>query len=84
LLLKVFLGNGPLLLRFHGIVLLLKVFLGNGPLLLRSHGSVLLLKVFLGNGPLLLLLSLWELNNYHVFVVAEVCVPFVAVAQRYT
>jgi hypothetical protein len=41
-------------------------------------------RIFLRNGLLIFHLPLWELNSFHVFVVAEVCVPIVAVAQRWT
>jgi hypothetical protein len=40
-----------------------------------------LLRRFLRNSQLVFNLSLWELNNLDVFVVAEVCIPITAVAQ---
>jgi hypothetical protein len=41
-----------------------------------------LLRIFLRNGLFVFNSSLWELDNFHVFIVAEVCVPIATVAQR--
>jgi hypothetical protein len=43
-----------------------------------------LLRIFPHIGLLVFSSSLWELNNCHVFVVAELCFPIAAVAQRWT
>jgi hypothetical protein len=52
------------------------------PLLSISGERRLLFRQSLRNGLLVFDLSLWEINNFHVFVVTEVSVPIVAVAQR--